>query len=209
MSGAIRIVLVDDHPALREGLRAIIDTDEDIDVVGDTGDHREALRWVRDEQIDVLVTDLRMPEVDGCELARRALEIAPDLNVLVLTTFDDEDDIVKVIEIGARGYLLKDASRAELLRAVRTVANGGTVMGPSVVAKLAARLRRSDQVSLSARELDVLRCVADGLTNAAIGRRLAISEATVKTHLHHAFTKLGVDDRTAAVTQAMQLRLLR
>ncbi len=208
MSEVVRVGLVDDHPALREGLRAIIETDADIEVIGDTSDHREALRWVRDGQLDVLVTDLRMPEVDGCELARRALELAPKLHVLVLTTFDDEDDIVKAIEIGARGYLLKDANRPDLLAAVRTVAGGGTVMGPSVVAKLAARMRRPEGVSLSTREVDVLRCVADGLTNAAIGRRLAISEATVKTHLHHVFTKLGVDDRTAAVTQAMQLRLL-
>ncbi len=136
------------------------------------------------------------------------MEVDPTIKVLVLTTFDEEDDIVRAIEAGACGYLLKDATRADLLRAIRTAADGETVMAPSVVAKLAARIRRPDGASLSPREIEVLRCVGDGLTNAAIGRRLAISEATVKSHLHHVFTKLEVDDRTAAVTRAMQLRLL-
>jgi DNA-binding NarL/FixJ family response regulator len=206
--GPIRVVVVDDHPVIREGIRAIIETDDELELVGDTGDADQALRWVSDSHPHVLLTDLRMPDVDGCELARRALELDVDLRVLVLTTYDDEDDILRAIEVGACGYLLKDASRADLLRAVRMAAAGETVLAPSVVAKLAAHIRRPPPVSLSDREVEVLALVSNGLTNAAIGRQMSISEATVKTHLHHVFTKLEVDDRTAAVTRAMQLGLL-
>jgi DNA-binding NarL/FixJ family response regulator len=207
-NAAIRVAIIDDHVVVREGIRAIIETDDRFAIVGDTGDPAQVLRWVRDEAVGVLLTDLRMPGMDGCEVTQRALAADPQLRVLMLTTFDDEDDIVRALEAGACGYLLKDTSRAELLRGVEMAAAGQTVLAPHVAATLAARLRRPSSPVLSQRETDVLRAVGEGLTNAAIGRRLHISEATVKTHLHHVFTKLDVDDRTAAVTKAMQLGLL-
>jgi DNA-binding NarL/FixJ family response regulator len=153
--------------------------------------------------------DLRMPELDGVEATRRVRDQHPRVRVLVLTTYDDDADILRAVEAGATGYLLKDAPREELFAAIRAAARGETVLAPAVAAKLMRRVRGPDQDQLTDRELDVLRLVAKGLTNRAVARELHVSEATVKTHLVHAYAKLGVDDRTAAVTTALERGLLR
>jgi DNA-binding NarL/FixJ family response regulator len=203
----IRVVIVDDHPVVREGLRAMLETDSGFDVVGDVGNAVDALRMIEIEHPHVVLTDLRMPEVNGCELARRVSALDPDVKVLVLTTYDDGEDILQAIEVGACGYLLKDTPRKVLRDSIRAAARGETVLSPAVASKLRSRLRQPPAV-LSERETEVLRSVSSGNTNASIGRQLCISEATVKTHLQHVFAKLGVDDRTAAVTKALQLGLL-
>jgi DNA-binding NarL/FixJ family response regulator len=152
--------------------------------------------------------DLRMPVLDGVAAIRRLSAEHPEVRVIVLTTYDEDHDIVRAVEAGAAGYLLKDTPRAELHRAVRAAAAGETVLAPRVAARLVGRLRTPPVESPSGRELEVLALVARGFTNGAIARHLHISEATVKTHLVHAFTKLGVDDRTAAVTVALERGLL-
>jgi DNA-binding NarL/FixJ family response regulator len=152
--------------------------------------------------------DLRMPGLDGVAAIRRLAADHPAVRVLVLTTYDEDHDIVRAVEAGATGYLLKDVPREELFRAVRAAARGETVLAPQVAARLFGRLRTPAVEAPSERELEVLSLVARGLTNRAIARRLHISEATVKTHLVHAFAKLGVADRTAAVTAALQRGLL-
>ena len=150
-----------------------------------------------------------MPELDGVETTRRIRADHPDVNILVLTTYDTDADILRAIEAGATGYLLKDTPREQLFAAVRAAARGESVLAPAVAAKLMRSVRtRPDHEQLTDRELDVLRLVADGLTNRAIGHRLHIGEATVRTHLVHAYAKLGVDDRTAAVMTALERGLL-
>jgi len=204
----IRVMIVDDHPVVREGLRAILETGHGFEVVGDTGNAYEALEWIAAREPHVVLTDLRMPEMNGCALARQVTSRHPDVQVLVLTTYDDGEDILAAIEGGACGYLLKDTPRAVLRDSIKAAARGETVLSPAVASKLTSRLRQQAAL-LSERETAVLQSASLGLTNAAIGRELCISEATVKTHLRHAFAKLGVDDRTAAVTKALELGLVR
>jgi DNA-binding NarL/FixJ family response regulator len=204
----VRVVLIDDHLIVREGLRLVLESAGDIEVIADTDRPDEVLALAAAGAVDVVLTDLRMPVMDGGELVRRLTAQAPKVRSLVLTTYDDEEEILSAIEGGACGYLLKDTGRRELVDAIRSAARGDTVLSPTIVTKLAARLRRPPPATLSAREIDVLRRVATGMTNARIGVELCISEATVKTHLHHVFTKLDVDDRTAAVTAARRLGVL-
>ncbi|HET9077619.1 MAG TPA: response regulator transcription factor, partial [Acidimicrobiales bacterium] len=158
---------------------------------------------------DVVLMDLRMPGTDGVEATRLMSELDPAPAVLVITTYDTDHDIIRAVEAGATGYLLKDTPRPDLVRAIRAAAEGMTVLAPVAAAKLLNRRRAADQPELTARELEVLALVAAGRTNADIGRALYIGEATVKTHLLHAFAKLGVDDRTAAVTTAIARGLIR
>ena len=205
----VRVLIVDDHPVVRDGLRGMLQAQADLEVVADVANGHEALAAVARHDPDVVLMDLRMPELDGVEATRRIRADHPGVNVLVLTTYDTDADILPAIEAGATGYLLKDAPRKQLFSAVRAAARGETVLAPSVAAKLMHSVRRPDHEQLTGRELDVLRLVADGLTNPAIARRLHISEATVKTHLVHAYAKLGVDDRTAAVMTALERGLLR
>ncbi|MDN3351750.1 response regulator transcription factor [Actinomadura sp. DC4] len=202
----IKILLVDDHPVVREGLRGMLAAEEDLDVVAEAGGAAEAVACVRAHTPDVVLMDLRMPGGDGVEATARVLAQRPAIRVVVLTTYDTDADILRAVEAGAAGYLLKDASRAELAQAIRAAARGETVLAPSVAAKLVSRMR--SPVELSRREIEVLRLVARGLTNAEIGRELLISEATVKTHLLRTFGKLGVSDRTAAVTSALERGIL-
>jgi DNA-binding NarL/FixJ family response regulator len=200
----LRIVLADDHPVVREGLAAMLTGQADFDVVGEAADGHTAARLVRDLQPDVLLTDLRMPGLDGVSLTAEVARTAPSVRVLVLTTYDSDADIVRAVEAGATGYLLKDTPSAQLFDAIRATARGETVLAPTVAAKLVTRLRSPAPDALTPREVEVLEQVALGHTNAEIGRALFIGEATVKTHLLRVFAKLGVDDRTAAVTVAMQ-----
>jgi len=202
------VLLVDDHPVVREGLRGMINAENDLTVVGEAGSGAEAVAMADSLRPDVILMDLRMPDVDGVTATARILAAQPEIRVLVVTTYDSDTDILRAVEAGASGYLLKDASRAELAEAVRDAARGKAVLAPSVADRLVRWVRQPAAVTLSTREADVLALVARGKTNAEIGRLLHISEATVKTHLLRAFNKLGVSDRTAAVTTAMSLGLL-
>lgn len=204
----LRIVVVDDHPVVRDGLRGMIDGQPDLEVVGEAADGGEAVAVVTRERPDVVLMDLRMPRVDGVSAITEIGRSVPEARVLVLTTYDADHDIVRAVEAGARGVLLKDSPREELFRAVRAAARGEMVLAPAVTARLVGRrLGPRDQVPTD-RELEVLRLVARGLTNRVIGRQLSLSEATVKTHLVHLFAKLGVADRTAAVTAALDRGLI-
>jgi DNA-binding NarL/FixJ family response regulator len=202
------VLLVDDHPVVREGLRGMIDAEHDLTVVGEAGSGAEAIALAETLRPDVILMDLRMPDVDGVTATERILAALPRTRIVVVTTFESDTDILRAVEAGAAGYLLKDASRAELAEAVRDAARGKTVLAPTVADRLVHFVRQPTSVTLSTREVEVLGQVAKGKTNAEIGHVLHISEATVKTHLLRAFTKLGVSDRTAAVTTAMSLGLL-
>ncbi|MBY8873854.1 response regulator transcription factor [Micromonospora sp. PLK6-60] len=204
----ISILLVDDHPVVRAGVAGMLDGEPDLAVVGEAASGAEAVTAARALRPDVVLMDLRMPGLDGVAATAQVLAAAPATRVVVLTTYETDADILRAVEAGAAGYLLKDVSRADLVQAVRTAARGGTVLAPSVATRLLHQVRRPARESLSPRETEVLRLVARGLSNAEIGRELHIGEATVKTHLLRSFAKLGVSDRTAAVTTAMAAGLL-
>jgi DNA-binding NarL/FixJ family response regulator len=204
----IRILLVDDHPVVRHGLRGMLDAEDDLRVVGEASSGAEGVAVAVAERPDIVLMDLRMPGGDGVSATEEILARVPGCRVVVLTTYESDRDILRAIEAGASGYLLKDATPAELADAVRAAARGETVLAPSVASTLVRQVRRPAPPALSTRETEVLRLVAGGLTNAEIGKRLFISEATVKTHLLRVFNKLDVADRTAAVTTAMRHGLL-
>ncbi|MFI9507816.1 response regulator [Nocardia sp. NPDC052566] len=204
----ITVMLVDDHPMVREGLRSMLEAEPDLTVGGEADSGAAAVELAASLCPDVVLMDLRMPGMDGVTATERILAIRPETKILVVTTYETDADILRAVEAGATGYLLKDASRTELGDAVRAAARGATVLAPSVADRLVQRLREPAQPALSAREIEVLRWVAKGRTNAEIGQELHISEATVKTHLLRAFNKLDVSDRTAAVTTAMNRGLL-
>ena len=198
----IRLLVVDDHPVVRAGMVAVLGEEDDFEVVGEAANGAEALGLVPRLRPDVVLMDLRMPVMDGAEATARITAEADPPQVLVLTTYDTDADIVRAVEAGARGYLLKDAPTDVLADAIRRAARGETVLAPPVAARLADRLRAPARPELTGREVEVLALVARGLSNADIGKELYIGEATVKTHLIRAFAKLGVTDRTAAVTAA-------
>ncbi len=205
----IRILLVDDHPVVRAGLSGLLASQPDFVVVGEASNGLEALSVLEQVGADVVLMDLRMPQMDGVTAIRQVRARFPKVQVLVLTTYDTDSEIVRAVEAGATGYLLKDVPREELFRAVRLCAKGEAVLSPPVAARLLGRMRGPSEETLSMRELEVLSLVAKGFSNKEIARKLKISEATVKTHLLHAFGKLGVDDRTAAVTVALEKGFLR
>jgi DNA-binding NarL/FixJ family response regulator len=205
----IRILLVDDHPVVRAGLSGLLSSQPDFVVVGEASNGLEALSVLEQVGADVVLMDLRMPQMDGVTAIRQVRARFPKVQVLVLTTYDTDSEIVRAVEAGATGYLLKDVPREELFRAVRLCAKGEAVLSPPVAARLLGRMRGPSEENLSMRELEVLSLVAKGFSNKEIARKLKISEATVKTHLLHAFGKLGVDDRTAAVTVALEKGFLR
>ncbi len=204
----VRVLIVDDHPVVREGLRGMLESDPAITVAGEAGSGEEAVARAAALTPDVVLMDLRMPGGDGVSATTRILAARPEIRVIVLTTYETDQDIVRAVEAGAAGYLLKDTSRADLLAAITAATRGETVLSPSVATKLVTRLRAPAATALSRRETEVLALVARGLTNAEIGKALFISETTVKTHLLRIFTKLGVSDRTAAVTTALARGLL-
>jgi DNA-binding NarL/FixJ family response regulator len=203
-----RVLVVDDHPVVRGGLVGWLAAQPDLDVMGEAGDGLEALAAVAEHAPDVVLMDLRMPRMDGVTATGRITAAHPGVRVLVLTTYDTDADIVRAVEAGAAGYLLKDTPLPQLADAVRAAARGETVLAPPVAAKLMSRMRAPAVEAPTARELQVLSGVARGLTNAEIGRELFIGEATVKTHLVRVFAKLGVDDRTRAVMVAVERGLL-
>ncbi|HXV93672.1 MAG TPA: response regulator transcription factor [Pseudonocardia sp.] len=204
----IRILVVDDHPVVRDGLRGAFAAEPDIEVVGEAGHGEEALARVAHTAVDVVLMDLRMPGMGGVEAIRRLRETAPAVRVLVLTTFDTDSDVLPAVEAGATGYLLKDTPRDELVRAVRAAHRGEAVLSPAVAGRLMGRVRRPGPDALSARELEVLRLVAAGVTNREAARALFVSEATVKTHLLHIYAKLDVRDRASAVAAGYERGLL-
>jgi DNA-binding NarL/FixJ family response regulator len=187
----------------------MLDTQPDIEVVGEATTGAEALTLVASLRPHLVLMDLQMPELDGATATRRIRAEHEDVQVLVLTTFDTDADISRAVEAGAIGYLLKDARRDELFQAVRLAAKGESVLSPAVAKRVLGRMRAPAEEALSSREIEVLGAVARGLSNRAIARSLHISEATVKTHLLHVFAKLGVNDRTAAVTVALERGIIR
>lgn len=204
----VRIVVVDDHPVVRAGIVGLLGVEDDLEVVGEAGDGAEALAVVAATSPHVVLMDLRMPRMDGVSATGRIGAEHPDVRVVVLTTYETDGDILRAVEAGATGYLLKDTPREDLVAAVRAAARGETVLAPSVARRLVAQMRGGGE-RLTARELEVLGGVARGLSNAEIGAELFIAEATVKTHLLRVFTKLDVTDRTRAVTVALERGLIR
>jgi DNA-binding NarL/FixJ family response regulator len=206
--GPIRLLIVDDHPVVRDGLRGLFADDPDFQVVGEAANGAEAVARVERVGADVVLMDLRMPEMGGVEAIERLREVSPAVRVLVLTTYDTDSDVLPAVEAGATGYLLKDAPREELIRAVRAAFAGEAVLSPAVARRLMGQVRKPPPEALSPRELEVLALIADGATNRRAAAKLFVSEATVKTHLLHIYEKLGVRDRAAAVAEAYRRRLL-
>jgi DNA-binding NarL/FixJ family response regulator len=204
----VRVVVADDHPVVRAGITTLLGIDPDVEVVGEAADGDEAVELASSLAPHVVLMDLQMPALDGVGATRKMQTVAPDVRVLILTTYDSDKAIVEAVEAGAAGYLLKDTEPDVLLAGIKAAAAGETVLAPEVAAKLMARMRAPKPPELTSRELDVIDRVARGGTNAAIAGDLSISEATVKTHLIHIFQKLGVEDRTAAVTRALELGLI-
>jgi DNA-binding NarL/FixJ family response regulator len=205
----VRLLIADDHPIVRAGFEGMLAEKPDLEDVGEAGNGEEAVRLADQLRPDVVLMDLRMPEVDGVEAIGRIKEDHPHVHILVLTTYDSDADILRAIEAGATGYLLKDTPREELFRAIRAAARGEPVLAPSVTARLMQRAKTPSQAALSGREIEVLELVARGKSNRELARDLHLSEATVKSHLIHIFDKLGVTDRTAAVTVALERGILR
>jgi DNA-binding NarL/FixJ family response regulator len=225
--GSIRLLIVDDHPVVRDGLTGMFASAPDVEVVGQAGDGSEAVRLALATRPDVILMDLRMPGMDGVTAITELARQGHAARVLVLTTYDTDSYVLPAIEAGATGYLLKDVPRDELLRAVRAAAGGQAVLAPAVAARLMNRLREPSGgpqapshpgqdarghpgwEPLSQRELEILELVASGTTNREAAARLFISEATVKTHLLHIYAKLGVNDRAAAVAEGYNRGMLR
>ena len=212
----IRILIVDDHTVVRDGLSAMLERQPDFSVVGEAGNGSEAVERAVDLEPDVTLMDLRMPEMDGVEAMRLIRERDPEAKFIVLTTFDTDEYIFDAIQAGAKGYLLKDTSRDELFRAVRTVHRGESLMEPGVAAKVLDRLAQLSRHGagagpevLSEREVEVLQQMARGAANKEIAGSLSISESTVKTHVANIFQKLDVSHRTEAVTAALQRGIIR
>lgn len=204
----IRVVIVDDHPVVRGGLRDTFAGAEDITVVGEAADGAQGVAVAEACSADVVLMDLRMPVMDGVAAIAALRTAAPAARVLVLTTFDSESDVLPAIESGAFGYLLKDAAPEELMRAVRAVARGESVLAQSVTQHLMGQVRRPGAGTLTERERQVLQIVANGASNREAASALFIGEASIKTHLQHIYDKLGVRDRASAVAEGYRRRLL-
>jgi DNA-binding NarL/FixJ family response regulator len=208
MDKPIRLLIVDDHPVVRSGLRGVFAGDPNFEVVGEAANGIEAVAQAGRLKVDVVLMDLRMPEMGGVEAIRQLRNASPSPQVLVLTTYDTDRDVFPALEAGATGYLLKDAPREELVRAVHAAYNGESVLSPPVARLLIGQVRKPANEALSQREGEVLRLIANGATNREIAEALFVSEATVKTHLLHIYDKLGVRDRAAAVGEAYRRGLL-
>jgi DNA-binding NarL/FixJ family response regulator len=204
----ITVLVADDHPIVRSGIVALLEAADDIQVIGEATNGREAVELALMLKPSLVLMDLRMPELDGDAATERILAADPGIRIIVLTTYESDESILRAIEAGASGYLLKAAPQEEILAGIRSVARGDVALAPSIAALLVRRLNAPPTVTLSDRETQVLALVAQGQSNPAIAKTLFVSEATVKTHLLHVFEKLGVNDRTRAVTLAMELKLL-
>ncbi len=214
MSDQIKILIADDHPVVREGLTAMISREEDFEVVGEAKTGKEAVEQAGTLKPDVVLMDLRMPEMDGVEAIQKIGASHPDIKFIILTTYSDDEYIFRGIEVGARAYLLKDAPREDLFRAIRAVYKGESLIQPVVASKVLdrfAELSRQAQSPemLSERELEVLRLMAKGSANKEIAAQLSITNSTVKTHITSIFQKLHASDRTEAVTQAIKKGIIK
>ena len=205
---ALRIVVADDHAVMRAGVVALLAAESGIEVVAEAANGREAVELVERLAPDLTLIDLRMPVLDGVAATAEIVARDTGARVLILTTYETDADIERAVEAGAVGYLLKDTTREQLVDAIHAAARGETVLAPRVAQRLVARMRQPAPAALTAREVDVLNAVADGLSNIDIGRRLVIAEATVKTHLLRIFAKLDVSDRTHAVVIALERGLI-
>jgi DNA-binding NarL/FixJ family response regulator len=222
----IRILLVDDQKLIRQGMRTLLNLEGDIDVVGEASNGVEAIAAVEQMGPDVVLMDVRMPQLDGVAATRHITERFPDVAIIILTTFDDDEYVFEGLKAGARGYMLKDVGSDEIAAAIRVVAAGGALMQPSIARKVMAEFGRMagtraepapppaapDQSTLveplTERELDVLRALANGLSNREIAEQLVITEGTVKNHVSSLLAKLNARDRTQAVLRAQALRLI-
>ncbi len=204
----IRILIVDDHPIVREGLAAVLDAQEDMEVAGEASDGEEAVKQYAEHQPDIVLMDLAMPGADGVEAIRRIRAFDEQARVVVLTAYDTDDRIFQAVQAGARGYLLKGAPRDEIFRAIREVNNGGSLLEPAIADKLLSRvgdiLRGGAVEQLTPRELDILTLMARGLRNKEIAHQLYITERTVKFHANAIYRKLDVSSRTEAVSKALR-----
>ncbi|BCM92281.1 transcriptional regulatory protein LiaR [Abditibacteriota bacterium] len=207
-SSSIGVLLVDDHPVVRAGMAALleIDPEENIRVVGEAGNGHQAIERFEELRPDVTLMDLRMPELDGVEAIRAICTRHPQARIIVLTTFDGDEDITLALRAGASGYLLKDSPREQLLQAVRSVAGGGRFVPPEVASRLTAR---DNFESLSPREAELLQIIAEGKSNREIANELFITEGTVKFHINRILTKLGASNRSEAVAIALRRGLVR
>jgi DNA-binding NarL/FixJ family response regulator len=205
----IKVIVVDDHPVVRHGIVSMLRYEQDIEVVGEAADGAEALSLILDLRPDVVLLDLRMPQLSGVEVMQRARAQGVTVRFLVLTTYDTDEYIAPALSAGAQGYLLKDAPPEELVRAVHMLMQGRAALEPAVAARMLARISDVPADELSARELEVLRLLARGDSNKEIAARLTLSENTIKTHLSRIFDKLGARSRTEAVTIAIQRGLVR
>ncbi|MGH2900991.1 MAG: response regulator [Solirubrobacteraceae bacterium] len=205
----IRVMLVDDHPVLRYGMAGLIDTQEDLSVVAETGTVEDVVPLAAEHAPDVVLLDLELgAEVSGIDLTARLVAESPGTRVLVFTTYDTDADIVRAIEAGATGYFLKDSRPADLFAAIRSAAAGISALSPTIATRLLGRTQKPDE-TLTAREIEVLELLARGYSNKELGRALFVSEGTVKSHLHHIYTKLRVDSRGAAIAHAVREGIVR
>jgi DNA-binding NarL/FixJ family response regulator len=205
----IRILIADDHPIVRAGLQDVLSSQPDFEVIAEAKNGAEAVALVDRLRPHVVLTDLSMPQMDGVTAIGKIKAEHRDIHILVLTTYDSDSDVLPAIEAGAIGYLLKDSPREELFEAIRAAAQGKPLLTSSIAARLMERMRGPAVEALSSREIDVLKLVAKGASNREIADRLYITEATVKSHLIRIYSKLGVADRTAAVTKALEQGILR
>ncbi len=213
MTEPIRIVIVDDHPVVRQGLRAFLQTQDNIDVVAEAGDGEQAVEVVQELVPDVVLMDLVMPKMDGIDAIRQIRRLSPSTKVIVLTSFADDDKVFAAVKAGAAGYLLKDVDHQALSEAIRTVHEGGALLHPAVAAKLMQEFteERPSQASpdrLTEREMEVLRLIARGMANKEIALDLGIAEKTVRTHVSNVLQKLHLADRTQAALYAVRERLV-
>ena len=205
----IRILIADDHPIVRSGLKAILASQPDFELIADADNGSAAVALSANLRPDVILMDLQMPIMDGLTAIKQICATQADVNILVLTTYDTDADIMPALEAGATGYLLKDTPPEELFRAIRSASQSEKVLAPAITARLMERLSSRAVKSLSGREIEVLELAARGDSNRDIASKLHITEATVKSHFVHIFDKLGVSDRTAAVTVALEKKIIR
>ncbi len=213
MADAIRVLIVDDHAVVRQGLRAFLQTQDDIDIAGEAADGEEAVRRVRELVPDVVLMDLVMPKLDGIAAIREIRSLSPSTKVIVLTSFADDEKVFAAVKAGAAGYLLKDVRPQELGEAIRVVNRGEALLHPTVAAKLMQKVaesgrREASPDSLTDREMDVLRLIARGMSNKEIALELGVAEKTVKTHVSNILQKLHLADRTQAALYAVRERLV-